>query len=69
MSQLLKQAIPIEISANYGKEIFTREWPFQKALGERIDVILPVVHGTSVEDGCLQGLLERQGFLMPAPGY
>ena len=59
MSQLLKQAIPIEISANYGKkEIFTRESGlFKKPWSERIDVILPVVHGTSVEVGCLQGLL------------
>lgn len=70
MPQLLKQAIPIEISANYGKkEIFTRESGlFKKPWSERIDVILPVVHGTSVEDGCLQGLLETAGIPYAGPG-
>ena len=69
-SQPSKQAIPIEISANYGKkEIFTRESGlFKKPWSERIDVILPVVHGTSVEDGCLQGLLETAGIPYAGPG-
>jgi D-alanine-D-alanine ligase len=29
-----------------------------KLLGDRFDIVFPVVHGTVGEDGCLQGLLE-----------
>ena len=69
MPKLLKEAIPIEISANYGqKEIFTRESGlFKKPWSEHLDVVLPVVHGTSVEDGCLQGLLETAGIPYAGP--
>jgi D-alanine-D-alanine ligase len=31
------------------------------AVAERIDVVLPLIHGTGGEDGCLQGLLELAG--------
>lgn len=70
MPQLLKDAIPIEISANYGqKELFSRgSGLFKKPWSEHIDVALPVVHGTSVEDGCLQGLLETAGIPYAGPG-
>lgn len=34
---------------------------FKKAREEKIDVFLPVLHGTHGEDGCVQGLLEQTG--------
>ena len=69
MQKLLQAAIPIEISVNYGnKEVFARQSGlFKKAWSERIDVALPVVHGTNVEDGCLQGLLETAGIPYAGP--
>lgn len=63
MPKLLAAAIPVELSVNFGvKEIFTRpNGRFKKPWRQRIDVALPVGHGTGVEDGCIQGLLETAG--------
>ncbi len=41
---------------------------FKKTLAEKIDVALPVIHGTHGEDGCLQGLLELSGIPYGGPG-
>jgi D-alanine-D-alanine ligase len=69
MPKLLAAAIPIELSVNFGvKQIFSRPpGRFKKPWQERIDVVLPVGHGTSVEDGCLQGLLETSGIPYAGP--
>lgn len=37
----------------------TKAYPWQKA--QRIDVVIPVVHGTHCEDGSVQGYLETMG--------
>ncbi len=68
-NKLKQAAIPVQISTNYGqKRIFARKSGFlQKAFEQELDVVLPVVHGTSVEDGCLQGLLELAGIPYAGP--
>ncbi len=41
---------------------------FKKPFEAAIDVVLPVIHGTHGEDGCLQGLLELSGVPYAGPG-
>ena len=70
MKQLLAEAVPVELSVNFGsKEVFVRNSGglFKKAWQERIDVAFPVVHGTNVEDGSLQGMLEMTGIPYVGP--
>lgn len=69
MGKLLSEAFPIEISVNYGsREIFARAAGlFKKPWQQRIDVAFPVVHGTNVEDGSLQGMLEMTGIPYVGP--
>ena len=69
MGRLLSEAFPIEISVNYGsREIFARAAGlFKKPWQQRIDVAFPVVHGTNVEDGSLQGMLEMTGIPYVGP--
>jgi D-alanine-D-alanine ligase len=71
MPALLKQARPVYFSPDYGdwqlreiggKGLFAKPWVC------RLDVILPVLHGTHGEDGCLQGLLELSGIPYAGPG-
>ena len=46
-----------------GKQsLFIKPWQCQ------LDVIIPVLHGTHGEDGCLQGLLELSGIPYAGPG-
>ncbi|NLF80434.1 MAG: D-alanine--D-alanine ligase [Clostridia bacterium] len=70
MKKLLAAAIPVELSVNFGqKELVERSGSrLKKPWRQRIDVALPVGHGTSVEDGCLQGLLEMAGIPYAGPG-
>lgn len=69
---LLKQATPVYFSHDYGdRMLYPRHSGglfSKKPEGTRIDVALPVVHGTSVEDGCLQGFLETCGIPYACPG-
>ncbi len=70
MKTLLAAATPVEISVNFGcKEVFVRSTGglFKKAWQERIDVAFPVVHGTNVEDGTLQGMLDMAGIPYTGP--
>ncbi|MEG1661515.1 MAG: D-alanine--D-alanine ligase, partial [Clostridiales bacterium] len=68
MPQLLQQATEVCFSPNFGEHLlFSRERRRGKIFEQRIDVMLPVVHGTFVEDGCLQGLLELSGIPYAGP--
>ncbi|MGI5891356.1 MAG: D-alanine--D-alanine ligase family protein [Bacillota bacterium] len=40
---------------------------FKKTFSHKIDVVMPVIHGTHGEDGCLQGLLELSGVPYTGP--
>ncbi|MBQ6808185.1 MAG: D-alanine--D-alanine ligase [Firmicutes bacterium] len=68
---LLKQAVPVYFSHDYGDQMLYQRQSgglfSKKQAGTRIDVALPVVHGTSVEDGCLQGFLETCGIPYACP--
>ncbi|MDO4732147.1 MAG: D-alanine--D-alanine ligase family protein [Bacillota bacterium] len=69
---LLKQAVPVYFSHDYGDQMLYQRQSgglfSRKQAGTRIDVALPVVHGSSVEDGCLQGFLETCGIPYACPG-
>ena len=69
---LLKQAVPVYFSHDYGEQMLYQRQSgglfSKKQEGIHIDVALPVVHGTSVEDGCLQGFLETCGIPYACPG-
>lgn len=70
MKKLLAAAIPVELSVNFGrKELVERSGSrLKKPWRQQIDVALPAGHGTGVEDGCLQGLLEMAGIPYAGPG-
>ncbi len=71
MNKLLAAAQPVYLSPNYGEnKIFSAEKSgmFKKPFEQKIDVVLPVIHGTHGEDGCLQGLLELAGLPYAGPG-
>ncbi len=71
INKLLSAAQPVYLSPNYGEnKIFAVEKPgmFKKPFEQKIDVVLPVIHGTHGEDGCLQGLLELSGLPYAGPG-
>jgi D-alanine-D-alanine ligase len=64
LTTLLPKCTKVYFSPNYQEGlVFALESSglFKKPLRERIDVVLPVIHGTHGEDGCLQGLLELSG--------
>ncbi|MDO4581138.1 MAG: D-alanine--D-alanine ligase family protein [Bacillota bacterium] len=63
LPELLKQAQPLHYDASFGapRVFAAARGMFGKGYEQRIDIALPVVHGTTVEDGCLQGLLELSG--------
>ncbi|MCH5272950.1 MAG: D-alanine--D-alanine ligase [Lachnospiraceae bacterium] len=63
MSQLIKESTRV-ILVNEGGRCFLTEYPakrFGKGKKQEIDVAFPVVHGTNVEDGTLQGYLKTVG--------
>lgn len=63
MAQLMKDSTRV-ILVNEGGKCFLAEYPakrFGKAKKQEIDVAFPVVHGTNVEDGTLQGCLKTVG--------
>ncbi|MCL1816902.1 MAG: D-alanine--D-alanine ligase, partial [Clostridiales bacterium] len=68
---LLAQLKQVYFSPAFGewqlKEI-ARPGLFAKPWQCSLDVILPVLHGTHGEDGCLQGLLELSGIPYAGPG-
>ncbi len=69
MPALLKQAREVCFSPAFGEHMLFERFPSKgKPWQRRIDVMLPVVHGTFVEDGCLQGLLELSGIPYAGPG-
>ncbi len=52
------------VFANNNEETFIEYYPSKKFgsnVAAKIDVVLPIVHGTNVEDGCLQGFFETLG--------
>lgn len=60
LDRLLSRSKQIVITNHDGEKVMT-EYPasiFRKGRLGTLDVALPVVHGTNVEDGCLQGYLE-----------
>lgn len=69
--ELEKKCYPVVLAPVYGRfrlDIPAEKGLFKKAEEVRLDVILPVVHGSFVEDGCLQGLLELTGIPYVGPG-
>ncbi len=71
--ELLTKAEPVYFSHDYGDQTLYRKHTggglfSKKQEGVHIDVALPVVHGTTVEDGCLQGFLETCGIPYACPG-
>lgn len=63
MGQLIKESTRV-ILVNEGGRCFLTEYPakrFGKPKKQEIDVAFPVVHGTNVEDGTLQGYLKTMG--------
>ncbi len=64
IDSLLKQSIQI-VLMNEGGKVVVKEYPPKFRLGKKkdtvIDVVLPIVHGTNVEDGTLQGYLKTLG--------
>jgi D-alanine-D-alanine ligase len=68
---LLARLKPVYFAPGFGewrlqetanKGLFAKPWQC------RLDVMLPVLHGTHGEDGCLQGLLELSGIPYAGPG-
>lgn len=69
--ELEKKCYPVVLSPVHGRfrlDIPAEKGLFKKAEEVRLDVVLPVVHGSFVEDGCLQGLLELTGIPYVGPG-
>lgn len=63
MGQLIKESTRV-ILVNEGGRCFLTEYPakrFGKPKKQEIDVVFPIVHGTNVEDGTLQGYLKTIG--------
>jgi D-alanine-D-alanine ligase len=70
MSALLADCQKIYFSQNHNDGLIVGTQPggiFKKAFSERVDVVIPVIHGTHGEDGCLQGLLELSGVPYAGP--
>ncbi len=68
MPELLRHSRPVTFSPNFGEHLlFETDGKQRRGWQQRIDVMLPVVHGTFVEDGCLQGLLELSGIPYAGP--
>jgi len=68
--ELEKKCYPVVLRPVHGRfrlDIPAEKGLFKKAEEVRLDVILPVVHGSYVEDGCLQGLLELTGIPYVGP--
>ena len=60
---LLKRSQRV-IMMNEGDRVVLRQYPFKKFgknYSQEIDVVFPVVHGTNVEDGALQGYFKTLG--------
>jgi len=71
LQALCKQVKPVYFSPNYGEWQLIetgKQGLFAKPGSQRLDVALPVLHGTHGEDGCLQGLLELSGIPYAGPG-
>lgn len=67
---LLNRLTPVYFSPNYGDWRLTetnKTGLFAKPHQYPLDVILPVIHGTHGEDGCLQGLFELSGIPYAGP--
>lgn len=61
--------VVFSVNHNEGRMIFEENGGlFKKRQEETVDVVLPVIHGTHGEDGCLQGLLELSGLAYAGPG-
>ena len=64
MDALLKKSKQV-ILINEGGKVVMAEYPQKRGFGKKrdavIDVVLPIVHGTNVEDGTLQGYLKTLG--------
>lgn len=63
MGQLIKESTRV-ILVNEEGRYFLAEYPakrFGKPKKQEIDVVFPIVHGTNVEDGALQGYLKTIG--------
>ncbi|MCL1816872.1 MAG: D-alanine--D-alanine ligase [Clostridiales bacterium] len=68
---LLSKLKPVYYSAVFDEWLLresNKAGLFSKAWQQRLDVALPVLHGTHGEDGCLQGLLELSGIPYAGPG-
>ena len=74
LDQLLRTATPVSFSQDYGDALLYEKKEggglFHKnaAPPVHIDVVLPVTHGTTVEDGMLQGFLDTCGLPYACPG-
>lgn len=70
MNTLLEGCHKIYFSQNHNDGLIVGTEPgglFKKAFLGRVDVVIPVIHGTHGEDGCLQGLLELSGVPYAGP--
>lgn len=71
MDFLLKESTRIYFSQNNGDYLLVgteTAGMFKKQIQEKIDIAIPVIHGTHGEDGSLQGLLELSGIPYAGPG-
>ena len=71
MPALLARLKPVCFAPDFGEwrlKESSAQGLFAKPWQCRLDVILPVLHGTHGEDGCLQGLLELSGIPYAGPG-
>ena len=71
MNELLPKCHKVVFSVNHneGRLIFEEKGSlFKKREEITVDLIIPVIHGTHGEDGCLQGLLELSGLPYAGPG-
>jgi D-alanine-D-alanine ligase len=57
IDEVLKKATPVYFTVKEGKTLLMKQGFFSKKIAE-IDVALPTVHGTNVEDGGIQGFLK-----------
>ena len=63
LDRLLEQSVQVFLAGDKGRASLVRAQPklLHSAVLDTVDVILPVVHGTNVEDGALQGFFRTIG--------
>lgn len=66
IEDILKKSIPAYFTVKDGKTLLMKQGFFSKKIAE-IDVALPTVHGTNVEDGGIQGFLKTLNIPYASP--